>query len=148
MFWRWQLYLFVIRFIPTNDPRSSCLDFVTAKRKEVDGLIEQNVCTKINGSILSSGVNIIGGRFVLIMKKCVTSHKTMKAQCIAQCFSDTEKSFTVHEVAAMRPTLIRFILSISAVLSCACLHTICSRPSCNPENPSLQKYIYTSQSQG
>lgn len=58
----------------------------------------------------------IGGRFVLIMKKVITSALKERTRYIAQGYSDGNKPYVVQDTSTLRSSYISVILSVSVVM--------------------------------
>lgn len=108
--------VFVVRLLTPSEPRAQEPDFDTAKRIEVDGLIKRKIWRIVNSDDIPNDANVVGGRFILSLKNVGTPDEAAKVRYIAQGYADAEKPFLVHDVSALRPTSIRFILSISSIM--------------------------------
>lgn len=104
----------VVLDIKNSDPRAGDEDFIQAKTREVEGQSKRQVWKVVKNNAVPDGANIIGGRFVLVLKDVETPQEMPKARYVAQGFSDKMKHEMVHNVTSLRPAPVRFILSTAA----------------------------------
>lgn len=107
---------FLAKTIEQNDPRINDEDFVKAKRREVEGLKRKNVWRVVKCADVPKDANIIGGRFAYTLKNYQTPEEMAKARYVAQGYGDKDKGKIVHDTSTIRPSSIRIILSIAAIL--------------------------------
>lgn len=107
---------FLVKVLQSNDPRTLQADFIEAKKKEVDGLQKRGTWTKVHKSNIPRNANIVGGRFINTLKNYKSPDEIAKVRYVAQGFADFLKSMLAHDVTSLRPTSIRLILCIAAVL--------------------------------
>ena len=102
--------------IAQSDPRCANDAFSIAKKKEIQGLEERGVWEKMSKALQPKNANVLGGRFVLTLKKAGTKDETLKARFVAQGFSDREKDIAIHNVTSLRQSSVRIIASFAASL--------------------------------
>lgn len=98
-----------------GDPRGETKPFETAKLAEINGLKARKVWKVISRSKIPKDANILGGRFVLAIKNLGSSDQKEKARDIVQGHKDKEKPYMVHEIATLRSSSIRLVLSVAAI---------------------------------
>lgn len=105
---------FLTEVVDPSDPRSKSDAFRSAMKDEVKGLEHRGVWVKIPKARLPEDADVLGGRFVLTLKKAGTDHETHKARFVAQGFSDREKDYIIHNVTSLRQRSVRMIVSFAA----------------------------------
>lgn len=76
----------------------------------------RNVWKNVKQADVPRDINILGGRFVFTLKNYRTPEEMAKARYVAQGFGDKEKRKMVHDTSTIRPSSIRIILSLAAIL--------------------------------
>ena len=89
--------------------------FCRAKQLEVKGLDDRKPWVVVDKPELPTDANIIGGRFVLTIKKYEMHKETPKASYVAQGHKDKEKEFLVYNNTNLRQRSIMVIVSFAVV---------------------------------
>lgn len=75
----------------TNDPRKDSNMFMRAKKLGIDGLKEIRLLKVLQKSEIPVDANILGGRFVLVLKNVEAPDEKAKVSYIAQGNKDKDK---------------------------------------------------------
>ena len=105
---------FLTEVVDPSDPRSKSDAFRSAMKDEVKGLEHCGVWVKIPKARLPKDANMLGGRFVLTLKRAGTEHETHKARFVAQGFSDRDKDYIIQNITSLRQSSVRMIVSFAA----------------------------------
>lgn len=90
------IVLFHVKIISANDARTSSPDFVKAKRKKFEGLYLGKLWNLVNKSNIQKNANILGGRFIHMLKNIGTLNKAAKVRLVAQGFGNKDESPMIH----------------------------------------------------
>jgi Reverse transcriptase (RNA-dependent DNA polymerase) len=101
--------------VPNSDPRASSPQFIAAKKKEIDGLVEKGTWKACVKSELPPEANIMGGRFVLSIKDVGTPRKVNKAGYVVQGFGDRDKPYLVHQPMTARQQSTKLLEAMAAI---------------------------------
>ncbi|PXF40296.1 hypothetical protein BWQ96_10002 [Gracilariopsis chorda] len=107
--------ILITEIIPYGDPRNDDPVLLTAKRKELQGLLKRGTYKVMCKEELPTDANIIGGRFILCQKRRDKHSIKYKASFIAQWHVDKEKGSIVHHATTLQHTSIRMILALAAI---------------------------------
>ena len=76
--------------------------FSDSKRKELEGLTDKGTWEVVSKASVPSDANILGGRFVLTIKKYQTDNEIYKARFVIQVYRDRLKTSPVHNANTTR----------------------------------------------
>lgn len=105
---------FVVKVLDPRDDRAQAEDFKHAKMKEVNGLKGRGLWKKIKRTDRTEDGITIGGRFILSLKNYGTPAEQAKVRYVAQEYNDRDQPYIVHDMATLRASSIRLILSTAA----------------------------------
>ena len=105
---------YLTEVIDSTNPISKSERFQKAKEQEVQGLNSRGTWEIVKKSDVSTGANILGGRFVLALRNVSTENEQAKARFVAQGFANKEKDFLIHNVMSLRQSSVRVLLSFAA----------------------------------
>lgn len=103
--------------VPPSDTRSKSSVFEAAKRAEVLGLTERNVCNVDYVSSIPETANIIGVGFELTVKNPGADRQKAKDRFIGLGYKDEMNFFIVHSCQTLRQSSMKIILSASAIMN-------------------------------
>lgn len=101
--------------IPFNDPRIADPIFHSAKRKEIEDLICIGTWKVVYQEEVSEDANVIGGRFVLVIKDAETNNPLYKARFVAQGHLNRDKGSIIHTSNTLQQSSVRVLLAIAAL---------------------------------
>lgn len=107
---------FIMKIIPTDDPRCSHEGFKLAKKNQVKGLLEKSIRKIVHRSVAASDGTLLSGRFLYTVKNVGTPYKRAKVLFVAQGFYDQDKSHIIHDIAAFQTSSIGLLPSYAALL--------------------------------
>lgn len=99
--------------IEPHDPRAAL--FGDAKRKEIQGLIDRGTWKIVLKDEMPNNANVLGGRFVLVIKDGGTGNEIWKARYVVQGFRDRLKTSLVHDAATARQYSTKVLIGLAAV---------------------------------
>ena len=108
------LQIQITELLSPEDNRSNNSEFIEAKHKEIQGLIEKGmfkVCLKTD---VPEHANILGLRFVLTIKNKDTDHEIYKARLVVQGHKDAEKDMIINKVSSLHKRGVRLLASMAA----------------------------------
>lgn len=88
-----------------RDPRAYSQQFITAKKKEIQGLIDRGTWKVVLKEEVPKDANVLSGRFVLTIKNANTEEEVYKARYVVQVHRDKEinsSSMTQQQCAKVR----------------------------------------------
>ena len=105
----------VSEVIKCTDPRSLSDAAISAKRKEIGGLLSRKTWKVVCERDVPTDANIMGGRFVLTLKDVGTDKPFFKARYVVQGHRDKDKDYLVHDSTTLHQHSTKLILSLAAI---------------------------------
>lgn len=107
--------VYVTEVLKTGDARISSKIIQDARRAEAEGLLKRKVWVAVKRKSLPRHANILGGRFVHVLKHVGTPEEKGKSRYVVQGNRDHAKPFVVHNLSTLRQRSTKIIVSTSAV---------------------------------
>lgn len=105
---------FVVMSVNRNSDRVHKKDFIDVMDIEVVGLKKRILWDVVSENVVPSDGIVLGGRYDLILKGHGTPSEKAKVRFVAQGHKDRDKSYIALDIATLRTSSIRFILSATA----------------------------------
>lgn len=97
------------------DPRSWFPEFEIAKEMKINGLVSRNSLEVVLEETLPPDANVLGGYFVLAVKRLGTEDEIYKACFVVQRHNDIKKNILVHNSSNIRHQRIMVFIRLAAV---------------------------------
>jgi Reverse transcriptase (RNA-dependent DNA polymerase) len=107
---------YVTEVLSPNDQRSNDPKMNQAKKREIKGLLERGTFRIILKSEIPQGANVLGGRYVLVIKDAGTEREVWKARYVIQGHRDQEKEIMVRSSTNVQQRSIRLIFALASIL--------------------------------
>lgn len=100
-----------MRVIKPCKERAKQEEFVSAEKKEPEGLIKCRIWTVCQKNEVAQDSIFMDGRFILSLKNYGTPNEKAKVKFVARRLDDRDKSFIVHDTSVLRLSSIRLVIS-------------------------------------
>jgi len=101
-----------------KDPRSrsQSLEAEKARQNEIENLVRRGTWKLVLEEEVPADGNIISGSFVITIKDVETDNPRFKARFVAHGNKDSEKHQLVHSTTTVRPSSVRLLIALAAIL--------------------------------
>nr|AHF58602.1 polyprotein [Chondrus crispus] len=106
--------VYLTETLPINDVRGREERFMSAKKKELEGLEKMGTWKRVASKDMPEGANLLGTRFALAIKNAGTPEEKPKARLVVQGHTDRDKFNVIHDSTALHQRSIRIIVSMAA----------------------------------
>ena len=87
-----------------------------AIQKEIEGLLKRGTFKIVVREEIPRNLNILDGRFILVIKNPNTREEIYKARFVVQGHRDRDKAFLVHASPNLRQESVRPLFAIASIM--------------------------------